>query len=68
MLKSIFIPSDDFFTNWMDDLNTYFGDAFGILYYPFELLIQFLNRISQINDTTTAIISVPEFKLSFMRF
>lgn len=66
MLKSIFIPSEDFFTNWLDDLNEYFGDAFGILYYPFELLISFLNRVSQLNDTTTAIISVPAFTLNFM--
>lgn len=41
---------------------------FGILYYPFQLLIDFLNRISRINDTTTAIISVPEFTLSFMGY
>lgn len=67
MLKSIFIPSEDFFTNWLDDLNEYFGDAFGILYYPFELLISFLNRVSRLNDTTTAIISVPAFNLNFMR-
>ena len=45
MIKSIFIPSDDFFTNWLDDLNEYFGDKFGILYYPFQLLIDFLNRV-----------------------
>lgn len=68
MLKSIFIPSDDFFTNWLDDLNEYFGNAFGILYYPFELLISFLNRVNQINDTTSAIISIPEFKLNFMGY
>lgn len=68
MLKSIFIPSEDFFTNWIDDLNEYFGDAFGILYYPFELLVDFLNRIGQINDTNTAIFSIPEFKLSFMGY
>ena len=65
LLKSVFIPSDDFFTNWLDDLNDYFGDAFGILYYPFELLIDFLNRVSSLNDTNTAIISIPEFTLSF---
>ena len=65
MLKSLFIPSDDFFTNWLDDLNTYFGDTFGILYYPFEILIDFLNRVSQISDSGTAIIHVPEFVLDF---
>ena len=63
MLRSLFIPSDDFFTNWLDDLNTYFGDTFGILYYPFELLINFLNKIGNINDTNTAIIHIPAFSL-----
>lgn len=28
MLKSLFIPSDDFFNNWLADLNDYFGDRF----------------------------------------
>lgn len=28
MLKSLFIPSEDFFTKWLDDLNSYFGDVF----------------------------------------
>lgn len=62
MLKSLFIPSDDFFTKWIDDINSYFGDTFGILYYPFELLIKFLNKISSLNDSTSAIINIPEFK------
>lgn len=68
MLKSLFIPSDDFFTNWLDDLNSYFGDAFGILYYPFELLIDFLNRVSTINNTSTAIIGIPDFSIKFMGY
>lgn len=68
MLKSIFIPSDDFFTNWLDDLNQYFGDKFGILYYPFQLLIDFLNRVGQIQDTSAAILNIPEFKISFMGY
>lgn len=68
LLKSIFIPRDDFFTNWLDDLNEYFGKAFGILYYPMELLIDFLNRISTIKDTGTAIIHVPSFTFSFMSY
>lgn len=65
MLKSLFIPHEGFFTEWLDDLNSYFGDVFGILYYPFELLIDFLNRISTINETSTAIIHIPKFTLSF---
>lgn len=41
---------------------------FGILYYPFELLIDFLNRVGQINETTTAIISIPQFDINFMGY
>lgn len=63
MLKSLFIPSDDFFTNWIDDLNEYFKDTFGILYYPFSLLIEFLNKISSLNDSTTAIMKINDIKI-----
>lgn len=66
-LKSLFVPSDDFFTNWIDDLNSYFGECFGILYYPFELLIDFLNRVASIEDSM-AVINVPEFKISLMGY
>lgn len=67
-LKSLFVPSDDFFTNWIEDLNTYFGDKFGILYFPLECVIDFLNRIGNISETTGSIISIPTFTLSFMDF
>lgn len=62
-IKSLFIPSDDFFSNWLDDLNEYFGDTFGILYYPFELVVDFFNRINSLEESSTAIITTPEFKL-----
>lgn len=67
MLKSLFIPSEDFFTNWLDDLNSYFGECFGILYYPFELLIDFLNNISSINSSEP-IMNIPSFNLNFMEY
>lgn len=65
-LKFLFVPSDTFFNTWLDDLNQYFSDTFGILYYPFDLLIDFLNRISGIANSNSAVISVPAFVLSFM--
>lgn len=64
-LKSLFIPSDDFFNNWLADLNTYFGDRFGILYYPFEVVIDFLTRfINACNSmsSSNAIINIPELR------
>lgn len=67
-IKSIFIPHDGFFQEWLDDLNKYFGETFGILYYPFQVLIDFLNRVGTLNDTGTAIIHIPEFNLNFMGY
>lgn len=64
-LKSLFIPSDNFFNNWLADLNEYFGDRFGILYYPFEVVIDFLTRFVNACDTmssSSAVINVPEMK------
>ena len=66
-LKSLFVPSDGFFNNWLSDLNTYFGDVFGILYYPFEILIDFLTRIGNI-QSTEPIINIPRFELNFMGY
>lgn len=62
-LKSLFIPSDNFFINWINDLNEYFGDRFGIIYYPFEILINFLTRISTITATNSAVISFGDLSL-----
>lgn len=64
-LKSLFIPSDNFFNNWLADLNEYFGDRFGILYYPFEVVVDFLIRFVNACDTmssSSAVINVPEMK------
>lgn len=64
-LKSLFIPSDNFFNDWLADLNSYFGDRFGILYYPFEVVIDFLTRFVNACDnmaSSGAVINVPEMK------
>lgn len=37
---------------------------FGILYYPFELLVDFLNRISTISESGTAVLNVPDVKIN----
>lgn len=64
-LISLFVPSSEFFNNWVADLNTYFGDRFGLLYYPIELVIEFLNRIYNISESLDSgfIISFPDLKL-----
>lgn len=48
-LKSLFIPSNDFFSTFFTDLKEWFSDRLGFLFYPFELIIDILNKIMNIN-------------------
>lgn len=50
MLKALFVPSEDFMSKWFTEISDYFEDAFGILYYPIDLVIQVLGRFSNITD------------------
>lgn len=49
MLKSIFIPSDDFLSTYFNDLFDWFCDRLGFLSYPVELFVDILTRILNIN-------------------
>lgn len=66
MLKGLFIPSDNFFNDWLADMNDYFSDRFGIIYYPFDLVIDFLTRVVDTcsNVSSNAVLNVPN--LDFM--
>ena len=46
----VFVPGDDYFQNYFQDLNNFFSDRFGFLYYPFELIIKILNNFMNIDD------------------
>lgn len=48
-IKSLFIPSDDFFSTYFTELKEWFSDRLGFLFYPFELVIDILNKIVNIN-------------------
>lgn len=50
-LKSLFIPSDEYFNAKFSDLNEFFKDRFGFLYTPIDLLVRFVNLIYGANDT-----------------
>lgn len=49
MLKSIFIPSDNFLSNYFNSLFDWFCDRLGFISYPFELIVDILNKILGIN-------------------
>lgn len=48
-IKSLFIPGDDFFNNYFTELKDWFSDRLGFLFYPFELVIDILNKMLNIN-------------------
>lgn len=48
LLKSLFVPGEDFMSEWFTDISSYFEEAFGILYFPIDLVIQVLGRFNGI--------------------
>ena len=63
-IKSLFIPEDGFFGNFFDDLKNWFSERLGFLFYPFELIIDILNKILNI-DFSEPIFNVPDIKEPF---
>lgn len=67
-LKALFVPSEEFINSWVSDLNDWLGQKLGVLYFPFEIVINFLTRVGEIAETNTAIIHIPQFDLNFMGY
>lgn len=59
-LKSLFIPDEEFLTNYFDELMNWFSDRLGFLSYPLELILDLLDRILNINFEEP-IIQIPDF-------
>lgn len=68
LFSFLFIPSNEYFSNWFSDLNDTFKDQFGILYYPVSVVIEFLSSLDESLVDKEPIISTPVFTLSFMNF
>lgn len=58
-LKGLFIPSDEFFKAWFDDMYAFFNDRFGFLMLPVDLLVQLVDIIST-SGTADAGIPFPQ--------
>lgn len=43
VLVSVFVPDAEYFTSLFDEMNSFFSERFGLLYYPFEVVIDFAN-------------------------
>ena len=64
-LIGIFVPDDDFFSDWFSDLNDLLSDKLGVLYYPFDFIISLLNEIyNGIPDNSAGSFTFPEVKIN----
>lgn len=64
VMKSIFIPSNEFLSSFFSDLSSWFSDRLGFLWSPFDITIQVLNKILNINFTEP-IIYIPDINDPF---
>ena len=60
----MFIPSDGFFDTFFTDLKNWFSDRFGFLFYPFQLILDILNRLLNINFAEP-IFNIPDINEPF---
>ena len=63
-MKAIFIPSNEFLSSFFSDLSTWFSDRLGFLWSPFDITIQVLNKIVNINFSEP-IIYIPDINEPF---
>lgn len=54
-LKELFIPSDEYFSDLWERLNTFFSERFGFLWFPFEYTISLIDRLMDLEDTDPTI-------------
>lgn len=45
LLKDLFVPDSDYIVSYVNDLNEFFSDRFGLIYYPFDLVLSTMDKI-----------------------
>lgn len=61
-IKSWFIPTSEELSAFLDEVNTWFGDRLGFIWYPFDLAIDLVAALGQ--GEASSIITVPGYKLN----
>lgn len=64
-LKTLFIPKDGFIKDKFNDLFSLLKDKLGILFYPFDLIVDFFNLIIDFCKTGDGILEIPTIKEPF---
>ena len=63
LFKSLFIPDSDDVKDTFDTLSTFLNNKLGFLVFPFDFIIDFLNRFINLPNEPVKIISVPTVTL-----
>lgn len=63
ILKSLFVPSNDFLNNWFTSIRDGFEKQLGFLAYPITWILEVLNRFLTLNDTGSYVISWSAIKV-----
>lgn len=61
-LKSLFIPSDDYFKAYFDDLHSWFSEKLGFLMFPIDLILQIADIFLGSSDVD-CILTLPSFSI-----
>nr|DAW66244.1 MAG TPA: hypothetical protein [Inoviridae sp.] len=62
-IKSLFVPSDGYFDDYWEKMNSFFSAKFGGIYYPIEFIITFLNRAMDIPNSNPKLVLVNPVKV-----
>lgn len=62
-LVTLFVPSSDFFNDWIDEMTDWLSEHFGFLYYPLSLVLDFFDKIGELDESGTAVLSGSGFEL-----
>lgn len=64
MVKGFFVPSSDELMTFLDEVNTWFGDRLGFIYYPFDFAVQVVQAFA-LGDANQQF-SVPALTLNIL--
>ncbi len=62
-LKNLFVPNNEYFTEYFDQWDTWMTEHFGALYYPFDLMLDMLNRFLTLDVPDRPTITFPAIEV-----
>lgn len=64
MLKNLFIPTEGQLTDLFDDMQTFFGDKLGFLWFPFDFVIEIADALGQ--GSADSVFVVPSIDVNIL--